>query len=193
MAASITRILRALCVLLAACPAALAEVREADESSGTLEFSALQAGARFTGAFGRFQARLDFDAADAAAGSLHVTVETSSIDTQDAERDEVLRSRDFFWTEKYPQAVFHAERFEPDGAGLRALGELTIRGVTKPSAVRFTLAPEGPALGMKGTANLRRLAFGLGQGEWASTEWVGDEVEVRFELRLRPIAVAANP
>jgi polyisoprenoid-binding protein YceI len=43
---------------------------------------------------------------------------------------------------------------------------------------------------MKGTANLHRLDFGLGQGDWASTEWVGDEVEVRFELKLRPVAPA---
>ncbi len=46
---------------------------------------------------------------------------------------------------------------------------------------------------MKGTAELRRLDFGLGQGDWVSTEWVGDEVEVRFELTLRPAAAASNP
>ena len=40
---------------------------------------------------------------------------------------------------------------------------------------------------MKGTASLERLAFGLGQGDWASTEWIGDDVEVRFELKLAPI------
>lgn len=187
-----TAVLRVLCVLLAACPAAcpaaLAEVRQADGSSGTLEFSAMQAGAKFTGAFKQFQVRLDFDPSRASRGSLHVTVETPSIDTQDAERDEILRSSDFFWAEKHPQAVFHSERFEPDGAGFRAQGELTIRGATKPAAVRFTLAPAQGATVMKGTASLRRLAFGLGQGEWASTEWVGDEVEIRFELKLKPAA-----
>jgi hypothetical protein len=33
---------------------------------------------------------------------------------------------------------------------------------------------------------LRRLEFGVGQGEWATTEWIGDEVEVRFDLSLVP-------
>ena len=183
-------ILCVLCIALAACPAALAEVRQADESSGTLEFTALQAGAKFTGAFKGFQVRLDFDPSDATHGCLDVTVATPSIDTQDAERDEILRGQDFFWTEKFPQAVFHAEHFEPDGAGFRAQGELTIRGATKPAEVRFTLAPAPSAAVMKGTASLRRLAFGLGQGDWASTEWVGDEVEVRFELKLKPAAAA---
>ena len=40
---------------------------------------------------------------------------------------------------------------------------------------------------MKGSASLKRLDFGLGQGEWASTEWVGDTVDVRFELKLSPV------
>lgn len=177
--------LRILCIALVASPAALAGVRQADPSAGTLLFSATQAGAKFTGAFKSFQVRLDFDPANPSKGSLHVTVETPSIDTQDAERDEILKSRDFFWTEKYPQAVFHAERFEPDGGGFRALGELSIRGATKPATVRFTLAPAASVSVMKGTADLHRLEFGLGQGDWASTEWVGDEVEVRFELTFR--------
>lgn len=180
-----TRICGILLIGLAVGAAAQAEVRQADGSSGKLEFTALQAGAKFTGTFERFQVRLDFDPMNASGGSLQVTVETASIETQDAERDEILRSRDFFWTEKHPQAAFHAERFEPDGTGFRALGELSIRGVTKPAAVRFTLAPAGPASLMNGTSDLKRLAFGLGQGEWTSTEWVGDDVEVRFELTLR--------
>jgi polyisoprenoid-binding protein YceI len=180
-----TRICGILLIGLAVGAAARAEVRQADGSSGRLEFIALQAGAKFTGTFERFQVRLDFDPMNTSGGSLQVTVETASIETQDAERDEILRSRDFLWTEKHPQAVFHAERFEPDGAGFRALGELSIRGVTKPATVRFTLAPAGPASLMNGTSNLKRRAFGLGQGEWTSTEWVGDDVEVRFELTLR--------
>jgi polyisoprenoid-binding protein YceI len=180
-----TRILAVLLIGLTACAAARAEVRQADGSSGKLEFTAVQAGAKFTGGFTQFQVRLDLDPSNVARGSLQVTIETASIDTQDTERDEILRSRDFFWTEKHPQAAFHAERFEPGGAGFRALGELSIRGVTKPATVSFTLAPAGPTTLMKGTADLKRLDFGLGQGEWVSTEWVGDDVEVRFELTLR--------
>ena len=51
--------------------------------------------------------------------------------------------------------------------------------------MRFELAPESRQLVMKGAADLRRLEFGVGQGEWSSTEWVGDEVKVVFTLRLR--------
>jgi polyisoprenoid-binding protein YceI len=179
-------ILRALALALALSPAALADVRQADQSAGKLEFQAIQAGARFTGAFTRFHVTLDFDPAHPGQGSLDVTVETASIDTQDGERDEVLRGPDFFATARHPQASYHAERFERTAGGWLAAGELTIRGVTRPVPVAFTLAPGDQATRMSGTARLKRLDFGLGQGEWASTEWVGDDVDVRFELSLSP-------
>jgi len=185
-------IARALMLTFVLCPAAVAGVRQADGASGTLEFTATQAGAKFTGAFRRFQVRLDLDPANPAQGSLDVSVETASIDTQDADRDEVLKSADFFWVDKYPQAVFHAARFERDGAGWRAPGELTIRGVKKSVPVMFTLEPEDGGA-MNGSAHLRRLAFGLGQGDWTSTEWVGDEVDIRFELKLRAAGGATKP
>jgi polyisoprenoid-binding protein YceI len=180
--------LRALLVALAVSPAALASALQADQSSGRLEFAATQADAKFNGAFKRFRVALEFDPAHPDQGRLDVTVDVASIDTQDPERDEILRGPDFFWAEKYPQAVYHAGRFERAGAGWRAPGELTIRGGKKPVPVTFTLAPAaggGPAT-MKGSAGLSRLGFGLGQGEWASTEWIGDAVEVRFELKLQP-------
>jgi polyisoprenoid-binding protein YceI len=179
--------LGAFALVLALCPAAHAELRQADQADGRLEFSAIQAGAKFTGAFTRFRIALDFDPAHPASGRLDVTVEVASIDTQDPERDEILRGADFFQVEEHPQAVFHAGRFERAGDGWRAPGDLTIRGVTQPVPVMFTLAPGAGTAVMKGSASLRRLAFGLGQGEWTSTEWVGDEVDVRFELRLQPV------
>jgi polyisoprenoid-binding protein YceI len=181
----------ALVLALAVCGPAIAGSWQADQSSGKLEFTAVQADAKFTGRFEKFTARLDFDPAAPAGGELRVTVDVASIETGDAERDEILRSREFFWVEKHPQATYVAKRFARDGAGWRADGELSIRGVTKPAAVRFTL-DESAAPAMKGGSELRRLAFGLGQGEFATTEWVGDEVEVSFELKLRPVAAAAR-
>ena len=177
----------ALALALAYGTTAQAGPLQADASSGTLEFSAIQADAKFTGAFKRFKVVLDFDPAQPAQGKLDVTVETASIDTQDGERDEILRGPDFFVVAKQPQARYHATRFERAGNGWRAVGELTIRGVTKPVPVTFTLSPTGAATIMKGSASFKRLDFGLGRGEWASTEWVGDAVDVRFELKLTPV------
>lgn len=175
------------CAAFIAClPLAVAvgEIRVADGAAGKLEFTAVQAGAKFEGAFRKFHVRLDLDPAKPAAGRLYVTVDTASVDTQDEERDGILRSADFFWSEKYPEASYHATHIERAGAGWRATGDLTMRGVTRPVPVTFTLSPA--EAGMRGTASLKRLSFGLGQGDWASTEWVGDEVDIRFDLKLAP-------
>ncbi len=185
---------RILLIAVAGCAASASHAAEwrGDERAGSLQFTAVQAGATFTSAFGRFQVRFDFDEAKPAAGRLDVTVETKSVDTADVDRDEILRSRDFFWCEQHPEAVFHAGKFERDGAGWRANGELTLRGVTRPVLVRFELAPGPMQLVMKGKADLRRLEFGVGQGEWSATEWVGDEVGVLFDLKLLPATLPAR-
>ena len=179
--------LRAILISLALSAPACAAALKADATSGKLEFSGTQAGAKFTGTFGKFRVQLDFDPANPAQGTLDVAVETGSVDTRDAERDEVLRSPDFFWTDKYPVASYHATRFERDGGSWRVPGELTVRGTKKTVPVVFTLTPGTGGGAMKGSATLKRLAFGLGQGDWASTEWVGDEVEIRFDLKLTPL------
>lgn len=184
---------RPLITRIAACGIALfaaggasAGAWQGDGTGGKLGFSAMQAGARFTGSFTEFTVALDFDPASPAKGRLHVTIATASTDTQDDDRDGILRSEDFFWSGRHPEAVYHAEGFERDGQGWRALGELTLRGVTRPVAVHFTTAAGKDLLVMKGRATLRRLAFGVGQGDWASTEWIGDEVAIAFELNLSP-------
>jgi polyisoprenoid-binding protein YceI len=179
-------------VAVVACLAAASAASDAwqgDQNAGSLQFVATQAGAKFTGGFRKFTIRFDFDPTGAAAGgSLDVTVDLKSADTGDAERDEILKGAEFFRTDRYPQARFHASRFRRDGERWRADGELTLRGIAQPVAVLFTLDGKSRQLGMKGTATLRRLEFGVGQGEWSTTEWIGDEVEVRFDLELNPAA-----
>ena len=68
-------ILRAIAIAVALLPAAHAEVRQADQSTGKLEFTATQADAKFDGSFKRFHVKLDFDPAHPDHGSLDVTVE----------------------------------------------------------------------------------------------------------------------
>ncbi|MGH8135122.1 MAG: YceI family protein [Steroidobacteraceae bacterium] len=186
--------LRFCAALLALLPcAAVASVWQDDEHSGALQFFATQAGGKFPGHFGKFRVRLDFDPAMPEKGHLDVTIATKSADTADVERDEVLHGKDFFWVERFPEARYHAEGFKRDGKGWIAAGELTLRGVTQPVAVRFEVNPKVERLGMKGGVTLRRLEFGVGQGDWAETTWLGDAVEVAFDLSLTPATAAVSP
>lgn len=166
---------------------------KADGQSGELRFTAIQAGAKFTGRFTRFTVALELDPAAPAKGRLDVTVKTASADTADDERDSVLASQDFFWAEKHPDAVYHASGFRKDGKAYIADGELTLRGIKRPVAVRFTLKPGSRRTSMSGTAGINRLAFGVGQGDWADTVWIADAVELAFDLKLAPLPPAASP
>jgi polyisoprenoid-binding protein YceI len=82
------------------------------------------------GAFRRFQGTLD---ATGEAPVLQGTVEVASVDTGDEQRDAHLTAPDFFDAERYPEIAFHSTAVEPaDDGRIRLVGEITIRGVTKP-------------------------------------------------------------
>ena len=171
-----------------AAPAAAASHYTLDLAKSTLEFTFLQAGAKDTGRFPRFTVALDYAGADPAGGRLEVTIDVAAVDTGDKERDETLRSDDLFAVKKFPQAHFLATQIVKTAGGYEADGALTIRGVTRATKVPFTFreaTEAGAAVGyLAGKTVVRRLDFGVGQGEWQATDQAGNEVTVSFTLRL---------
>jgi polyisoprenoid-binding protein YceI len=153
--------------------------------AGSLKFTFMQAGAESQGAFGQFATELAWDAANPASGSLKVTVQTGSLDTQDKDRDDALRGGDLFDVQQYPTARYMANSFakRADG-GLEAVGQLTLRGVTKPLRLPVTLKTAANGIELSGEVTINRLDFGVGQGEWKSTEWVGDAVKLQYHVPL---------
>jgi polyisoprenoid-binding protein YceI len=160
----------------------------ADASRSRLEFTGTLAGGTFVGRFHRFQPEIVFDPADLAGGRFEVTIETATADTLDAERDAILKGPEFFAAERWPTARFEARQFSRTGAGrYTALGRLTLRDVSRDVALAFTFKPaaDGRTAALTGDTTIRRLDFGVGQGEWRDTQWVGDEVTVRFTVILQ--------
>lgn len=184
------RVLAAVATLALLATAALGAATQwlVDPATSALEFTAEQAGARFVGRFARFTPRIEFDPAAPASGRFVVAVDLASVDTRDRDRDEALRGAEFFDVARWPNARYDTMRIVARGDGeYEAQGRLTIRDRTRevPLRFRFTRSAEGTAV-LEGRATLRRLDFGIGaDGDWRDTRWVGDEVEVRFELRLR--------
>jgi polyisoprenoid-binding protein YceI len=158
-------------------------------SQGSLTFEFVQAGAATRGAFTRFSTDLRFDESKLAASGLAVTVQVDSLDTKDKDRDTTLRGADLFDVAKFPTASFVANSLakRADG-GLEAVGKLTIRGVTRDVRLplKLTLKRDGAntVVDLAGSTTIKRLAFGVGQGEWRSTEWVPDDVKVTYSVRL---------
>ena len=176
------RIAAALAALLAG-PASAADYVQAPGS--TLTFATTYQGEVFTGRFPSFATRLTFDPAKLSTSRLDVTIALVGTATGDGERDSTLKDADFLHVAKYPQARYVATRFRALGGNRYAAdGQLTLRGVSRPVTLNFTWSP-GAAPVLTGRATVKRLAFGVGGGDWADTSIIPDEVAVSTKVVLR--------
>ena len=158
---------------------------QVDAAKSTLTFNGTYQGGPFTGKFGKFEAAISYDEADLAKAKFDVKVDIASVDTQSGERDDTLRTADFFNTAKFPQAHFVTTGFErgADG-GVIAKGVLTIREQSKPVTLKVQFAASAAGTTLDVDTTLNRLDFGLG----ASNDWadIGKDVAVHGHLLLMP-------
>jgi polyisoprenoid-binding protein YceI len=157
-------------------------VQVAAGSSLAFEFN--QAGAQSNGGFRQFATELAYDEKNLAASTMKVTVQIGSLDTQDEERDTSLKSADLFDAAKFPTATYTARSLDKAPNGVVAMGRLTLRGVSKDLRVPLTIRATPAGLELSGETTIKRLDYGVGQGEWASTEWVGDDVKLTYKVAL---------
>jgi polyisoprenoid-binding protein YceI len=145
------------------------------------------------GRFAAFDIEVDFDEANPERSTLEARIETASIDTREAKRDEHLRSADFFDAEKYPYLVFKSRRIERGGNGrYRIIGDLTIRDVTKEVVLDTEFVgtgknPWGAAVAaFSAETKIDRKEFGLNWNAALETGGVlvGDEVKIQMEVEL---------
>jgi polyisoprenoid-binding protein YceI len=159
-----------------------------DPAKSKLEYAFVQAGAQNKGTFKKLTTTLDFAADNLAASKLDVVVDMTSLDSGDKERDDTLRGTDMFDIAKYQQARFTSAQIVKTAGGYDAVGKLTLRGVSRDTHVPFTLrtvTEQGKSVSyLTGQTTIKRLDFGVGQGDWKSTEWVGDAVTVSYSVRL---------
>jgi polyisoprenoid-binding protein YceI len=163
-----------------------------EQPASLLRFSFEQAGANNTGRFGKYTADVTFAADNLAASKIDVSIDIASLDTGDKERDDTLKSADLFDPAKFPKARFVSSKITIVGGGrYEAQGKLTIRNVTKDIKLPITFQTKeekGRQMAyLTGRYTLKRLEYGVGQGDWKSTEWVKDDVVVTFSLKLAPV------
>jgi len=72
---------------------------------------------------------------------------------------------------------------------VEAAGRLTLRGVTRDLRIPLTMKPVGAGLELSGATSIDRLDYGVGQGEWKSSEWVGNTVKLEYKVVLNKAAV----
>ena len=173
--------------VLAATPAmAAAPSWTVDKAASSVRFASSLNGQDFSGVFRRWDATIRFDPKALAGSSVTAVIETASAATGDSDRDQALPTDAFLNATKFPRATFTASTFRDLGGGrYQAVGRLTLRGVTKPLTLPFTLAITGPTAHMKASLALNRLAFGVGQNEWKDVAAIPAAVTVTIDLTAR--------
>ncbi len=143
------------------------------------------------GAFTDFAGEARLVPADPPASSVTLRIRTASIDTGNGDRDAHLRSPDFLDVETYPEMVFTSTEVEQvDDETYQVTGDLTIRDVTRPVSVDFTLT--GSALdpfgnmrvGFEGALAIKRSDWGLTWNTALDTGGVlvSDRIQIEFDV-----------
>src|SRR5690606_13681615 len=97
-----------------------------------------------TGRFDKFDGEFTYDPAKPEASTVNVTIDTTSINSNHAERDEHLRSGDFLNVEKFPKATFVSKSVKVDDKDeFDIIGDLTLNGVTKSITIEVEKVGEG--------------------------------------------------
>ena len=154
-----------------------------DPSKSELGFSATQTGTKFHGAFTRYDAVIEFDPDHLDTSHIAVSVDLASATTNDKQRDATLPGKDWFDAAQFPAAKFETSAIRRKGGDdYEAVGTLTLRNITKPLTLPFTLEMNGTSAHAKGHAELIRSDFGIGQGPWTTDQWVALNVDVDIDV-----------
>ncbi len=180
---SLSSLALASALLLAAAPAQAQQ--QLLPAQSRVEFSARQMGVPLQGHFKKFDAQLAFDPAKLATSRIRFTVDTGSATMGARETDAELPKPIWFNVPQFPQAIFESSSIKAQGGGkFDVVGKLTIKGTSVDVTVPVVLTQSGSITTATGSLPLKRLAFKIGDGEWADTSMVADEVQVTFKLAL---------
>ena len=169
--------------LLVAVPAHAQQALQPAQSS--IQFTTKQMGVPLEGHFKKFGAQIAFDPAKLATSRIAFTVDTGSATLGSRETDAELPKPTWFNVPQFPQATFQSSSIKALGGGkFDVAGKLTIKGQSRDVTVPVTLTQSGATTTATGTLALKRLAYKIGENEWADTSMVADDVQVQFKLAL---------
>lgn len=149
--------------------------------------------AKVRGRFTEVSGTVEWDESELGRSSVQVTIPTASIDTSNEQRDQHLRSGDFFDVENHDTITFHSRRVEGDLEGrFSVVGDLSIRGTTREVVLEVESlgAGEDPwgmeRRGFRATTTIDRRDFGLtwNQALEAGGVLVGTDVEIELDMQV---------
>ncbi len=153
------------------------------------------------GSLGAISGTINFDPENPSASSVDASIDVAGINTGVEDRDNHLRSADFFEVEKYPNITFKSTSVEVTGDdSAKVTGDLTIRDVTKPVVLDVEFLGQGGSpfgdtrAGFEATAKIDREAFGLtwNQALEAGGVLVGKDIKINLDIQAVLVTETAN-
>lgn len=168
-------------VLLASVVHAQVPVFEILQDGSTVQFS-VKASVAIQGKFDKWEATMTFPSTDVTTGVLDIKIHADSVNTGSGMKDDKLKSKDFFNAKDDPYITFHSNKVVQTGPNTFDIpGVFTIRGVSKPETLAFTVTGKGTGSGsIKGTMAFDRKEFGMNSG--IPFIRIADRVEVNVDL-----------
>ncbi|WP_114809149.1 YceI family protein [Paraburkholderia kururiensis] len=135
------------------------------------------------GKFNRINAAIRFDPANATAGSAKIDIDVASFDLGSPEYNKEVAGKEWFDAAAWPHATFVSTQIKPAANGAYSVaGKLTIKGKTTDVVVPVQFRKDGANEVFDGTLPIKRLAYGIGDGEWKDTSVVADDVQIKFHI-----------
>lgn len=148
-----------------------------------LAFITKQMGVPVDGKFKKFDVTLNLDPKKPETGSVAFTIDMASASLGVPESDAEMPKAIWFNTAKFPQATFQSTSIKGLGGGkFEVAGKITIKGNVRELVVPVAIAQAGVNSTATGSFVLKRLEFKIGEGEWADTTVVANDITVKFKL-----------
>jgi len=184
--------LAALCFLAATvlsspCAAQNPPVFEITPTNSTVKFD-VKASMAIVGKFDKWDATHTFSSPELSTGVLDIKIQAATVDTGSGMKNGKLKSTDFFDVEHNPLITFHSTKVVQTGSDTVEFdGDFTIRGVTKPEKLKFTITGKGTGAGsISGTMAFDRKDYGMNSG--IPFIKIADRVEVTVDLKGKRVS-----
>jgi polyisoprenoid-binding protein YceI len=156
-----------------------------DAAKSEMLFVSKQMGVPVEGRFRKFDAQIAFDPKKPEAGRVAFSIDMGSATFGSPEVDVELPKATWFNVPKFPQATFQSSAIKAVGAGkFEVAGKLSIKGSSRDVVVPVALTQAGGSTTATGAFAIKRLEFKIGEGDWADTSMVANDVQVKFKLNL---------
>ena len=174
------------CLLAFGAGTASADTVVADKSE--IAFTMKQIGVNFDGRFRKWKADITFRPNALAQSKAEVDVDLASVDLASSDSEAEAKGPLWFDTARFPAAHFSSTSFRETGANRYEIaGKLSLKGVSRDYVVPIAVKTDaGGNRIAEGTFSVKRLAHKVGEGEWADTGTVADDVIVRVRIVVVP-------